>query len=192
MRALHRLGGSAEALAVFADHRSALAEELGLDPSPELVEAQRLILERAPDASRPKVVPDTAGDMTSAQDGSPVGLPEAAPAGGGPTTTLIGRDADIEQVRTLTTRHRCLTLVGPGGVGKTSVARAVSATDQVAVVVRPDQRLDRGRRARASRDSAGSGGLPRRYRRGRSASPVADSDRGACPRQLRARAGSRG
>ena len=36
MRALHRLGASADALTVYAVHRSALAEELGLDPSPEL------------------------------------------------------------------------------------------------------------------------------------------------------------
>ena len=36
MRALHRLGASADALAVYAVHRRALAEELGLDPSPEL------------------------------------------------------------------------------------------------------------------------------------------------------------
>ena len=49
MRALHRLGASADALAVYAVHRSALAEELGLDPSPELDEAQRNILERTPD-----------------------------------------------------------------------------------------------------------------------------------------------
>jgi predicted ATPase/DNA-binding SARP family transcriptional activator len=118
MRALHRLGGSAEALSVYTDHRVALAEELGLDPSPELVEAQRRILERASEASRPDV-PDPTGDVASDVPGDP-------------SVTLIGRDEDIDQVRTLTTRHRCVTLVGPGGVGKTSVARAVSGAEQVA------------------------------------------------------------
>ncbi len=52
MRALHRLGASADALTVYAVHRAALAEELGLDPSPELDEAQRSILERTPDPAR--------------------------------------------------------------------------------------------------------------------------------------------
>ena len=42
-----------------------------------------------------------------------------------PLTSLIGRDAEIETVRTLLARQRLVTLVGAGGVGKTRLALAV-------------------------------------------------------------------
>jgi predicted ATPase/DNA-binding SARP family transcriptional activator len=104
MRALHQIGSSAEALAVFSAHREALAEELGLDPSPALEQAQRDVLERAP--SPAPAAP------------APVAVQVSA---------LVGREADLEQVRRLLTLHRCVTVLGPGGVGKTSLAREVHA-----------------------------------------------------------------
>ena len=48
MEALHRRGAAAEALSAFSRHRELLAEELGLDPAPELVEVQRRVLVREP------------------------------------------------------------------------------------------------------------------------------------------------
>jgi predicted ATPase/DNA-binding SARP family transcriptional activator len=134
MRALHRLGASADALTVYAAHRTTLAEELGLDPSPELDEAQRNILERTPDPARSSgTTRTTTGDMTGASTGDSTGETARHPGSTvpdpGPTSRLIGRTDDIEQVRELATRHRCVTVVGPGGVGKTSVARAVAATE---------------------------------------------------------------
>jgi predicted ATPase/DNA-binding SARP family transcriptional activator len=113
MRALHRLGASADALAVFTVHRTALADELGLDPSPELVAAQRDVLERTPEPDRRTVTPEPVTVVTLdlvADD-----------------HRLVGRDHDVAQLRALTTRHRCLTVIGPGGVGKTAIARAVAA-----------------------------------------------------------------
>ena len=41
-------------------------------------------------------------------------------------TDIIGRDQECEQLATLLSSHRVVTLVGPGGIGKTSAALAVS------------------------------------------------------------------
>lgn len=57
--------------------------------------------------------------------------PEAArlPPGNLPVRLdkLIGRDSEVEQLQRLSEKHRLVTLTGPGGVGKTSLAIAVAA-----------------------------------------------------------------
>ena len=53
MLALYRSGRQAEALAVYADTRRLLAEELGVDPSPALSELQQRILQADPGLAEP-------------------------------------------------------------------------------------------------------------------------------------------
>ncbi|MEO3868764.1 BTAD domain-containing putative transcriptional regulator [Nonomuraea sp. B12E4] len=110
IRALHRAGRAGEALESFQELRHLLADELGLDPGPELVALQRAVLagdpaEDAPAAPRP-VKPTT-------------NLPA-------PVAELIGRDHAVQRVRELLGTGRLVTITGPGGVGKTSVALAVA------------------------------------------------------------------
>lgn len=47
-------------------------------------------------------------------------------AGPPPADTLLGREAELERLRLLLSRSRLVTIVGPGGVGKTSLALAGS------------------------------------------------------------------
>ncbi|NEW45653.1 AfsR/SARP family transcriptional regulator [Nocardia cyriacigeorgica] len=112
LRALYGAGRQAEALDSYEDLRHRLADELGLDPSPELVALQRSILGQeltvvaAPDPARVRSAP---GNLRAQR------------------TDLIGRDADIAAVRAAVSEARMVTLTGPGGVGKTRLALAAAA-----------------------------------------------------------------
>ncbi|MFD9204236.1 BTAD domain-containing putative transcriptional regulator, partial [Streptomyces anthocyanicus] len=62
MLALYRSGRQAEALAAYADTRRLLADELGVDPSPDLQELQQRILRADPGLAEPSapLAPETA------------------------------------------------------------------------------------------------------------------------------------
>ena len=60
MLALYRCGRHVEALEVYRAYRLARADELGLDPSPELQELERKILRQDPELDAPsEVTPDS-------------------------------------------------------------------------------------------------------------------------------------
>lgn len=111
MRALHRAGRTGEALDSFQDLRRSLADELGLDPGPELTALHQAIL---------------AGD--AAEDAPAPGPRQVRPATNlpAPVTDLIGREHAVTRVRELLAAGRLVTITGPGGVGKTSAAVAVA------------------------------------------------------------------
>ncbi|HEY0447659.1 BTAD domain-containing putative transcriptional regulator [Actinophytocola sp.] len=95
MRALHAGGRPAEALAEFEDVRRLLADDLGTDPSPELAAVHLAIL-RA----------------------------DQAPARRGPAaqlTSFVGRGAELARLASLRDT-RLVTILGPGGIGKTRLA----------------------------------------------------------------------
>jgi predicted ATPase/DNA-binding SARP family transcriptional activator len=100
MDALAAAGRQAEALAVYERVRETLADVLGTDPGTALRE-RHLRLLRTPATDTAKTRPTT--------------LPA-------PLTSFIGRDNDLARINTLLTTGRLITVLGPGGAGKTRLA----------------------------------------------------------------------
>ena len=108
MRALYRSGRQPEALRAFEAYRRVLADELGLDPSPELRALETRILEHDPGLAPP---------MLSGR------APQSVVT---PVSSFVGRDRDVAEVTRRLVDARLLTLTGPGGVGKTRLALQVA------------------------------------------------------------------
>ncbi|MEY2570117.1 MAG: hypothetical protein QOE63_467, partial [Acidimicrobiaceae bacterium] len=107
--ALYRCGRQADALAVLADTRRTLRDELGLDPSRDLTELEQRIL-----------VQDPSLDIWAAETAT-----TALPV---PPSPLVGRRDELAQLGGLVTRDdvRIITVSGAGGSGKTRVALEVA------------------------------------------------------------------
>ncbi|MFJ6125646.1 BTAD domain-containing putative transcriptional regulator [Streptomyces griseoviridis] len=110
MRALTADGRPAEALAVYQELRDRLADAFGSDPGPEPQAAHLAILRG--EARGPELPPP-------ARRSEPPGNLHA------PTNRLVGRDDDLRRLAELLDHARLVTLVGPGGVGKTRLATAI-------------------------------------------------------------------
>ncbi|MFI7615589.1 BTAD domain-containing putative transcriptional regulator [Nonomuraea terrae] len=130
IRALSAAGRQSEALAVYEEVRGKLGDELGMDPSPEL-RAVHLALLRG-ELNRPSVRPQA----------TPSRLPARL-------TSFVGRERELGELARLMAGARLVTIVGPGGAGKTRLA--LQAADHVeertwfvslAGVTQPDQIAD--------------------------------------------------
>ena len=124
MTALYRVGRQADALAAFRSARQVLVEQLGVEPGPRLRELESLILDH--DKSL------RGGEQRQA----PVGEVQHQPLwteGTGQAILperpgrLVGREADIDAIEHAMGRSPVVTLIGPGGIGKTRLALAAAA-----------------------------------------------------------------
>ncbi|MGH7747797.1 MAG: ATP-binding protein, partial [Candidatus Dormibacteria bacterium] len=89
--------------------RTRLSDELGIDPSDELVALELAILKHDP-SLLPGRLP-----RPHAVDAVPSSLPDMP-------TSFVGREADVDQVLRRLEAGRLVTITGPGGVGKTRLA----------------------------------------------------------------------
>jgi predicted ATPase/DNA-binding SARP family transcriptional activator len=110
IKALYLSGRQADALAAYDSARRTLADELGVEPSDELREVHVAVLRRDP-ALAPAA--------------------EAAPARGSRLparlTSFVGRASELREVRDRLADTRLVTLVGPGGAGKTRLSTEIAA-----------------------------------------------------------------
>ncbi|WP_256557327.1 BTAD domain-containing putative transcriptional regulator [Lentzea sp. HUAS12] len=108
MIALYRCGRQAEALAAFQRARGVLVGELGIEPGPRLKDLEQAVLTADPRLDLPERVPAPVRGNLPADRSSFVDRPET------------------EHVADLIRRHRLVTLIGVGGVGKTRLALHVA------------------------------------------------------------------
>jgi DNA-binding SARP family transcriptional activator/tetratricopeptide (TPR) repeat protein len=110
MIAMHRTGRRAEALGLMRSYRQTLATEHGLDPGPDLLRIERMILREHPDLLEPPSPPPRRTVTFLPRD-----IPD-----------FTGRDVELDRLDGLAatpgSAGAVIAIGGPGGIGKTAIA----------------------------------------------------------------------
>lgn len=117
MRSLAASGRRNDAIRAFAEFRNRMRDDLGTDPSRELVQLNAQLLQGEE-------------EFSSAAQRVRIGL-RSSP------NELIGRDADVDAITELLARSRLTTILGVGGLGKTRLAQEIAhrAAENVPAVI---------------------------------------------------------
>jgi predicted ATPase/DNA-binding SARP family transcriptional activator len=116
MLALYRAGRQAEALRAYTEARDRLVDELGIDPGPALRELEARILAQDPSLA-------AAGPAGLAAVPAPMATGNLREQ----LSSFVGRGAELEELSGAVRSSRLVTLIGPGGVGKTRLAVEAAA-----------------------------------------------------------------
>ncbi|MFF3979116.1 BTAD domain-containing putative transcriptional regulator [Streptomyces sp. NPDC001828] len=108
IRTLRAEGRGADALAAYEKARRTLADALGADPGPELAALHAQLLAAAP-------APEAAAARPRAGNLRPR------------LTSFVGRESELAVIQADLTASRLVTLIGPGGTGKTRLAEQAAA-----------------------------------------------------------------
>ncbi|MGY1602105.1 BTAD domain-containing putative transcriptional regulator [Geodermatophilus sp. SYSU D00815] len=114
MLALYRGGRQAEALQVYDEGRRLLVEELGVDPGRDLQALHERILRQDPEL--------TAAEPARVPAPRPAPVPPPPDRLPRPLTAFVGRERELDDLGRALATQRLVTLVGPGGSGKTRLA----------------------------------------------------------------------
>jgi predicted ATPase/DNA-binding SARP family transcriptional activator len=117
MLALYRAGRQAEALRAYSEARARLVDELGIEPGAALRDLETRILAQDPSIGAPRteavrVASQTAGNLRERPN------------------RFVGRDSELQHLKQAVATSRLVTVIGPGGVGKTRLAVETAASLQ--------------------------------------------------------------
>ncbi|WP_405842317.1 winged helix-turn-helix domain-containing protein [Streptomyces platensis] len=131
LTALYRAGRQSEALTAYGEIRARPADELGVDPGPELTTVYQAILRQEPwrppgEGARRGGAPRPDDRATAPLATVPQPGPRPRTHLPMPLTALFGRQDAVHRIEALLPDARLVTLTGPGGVGKTRLALEIA------------------------------------------------------------------
>jgi DNA-binding SARP family transcriptional activator len=112
MTALYQAGRQADALGEYERVREQLGTDLGIDPSRELQATHLAILRADPALEAPAPEASNGRRRTNVR---------------AQLTSFVGRDDEVTRISKMLGDTRLVTIVGPGGAGKTRLANQVAA-----------------------------------------------------------------